>query len=108
MHGRTPENLDNFPGTGQGSLHICVGTLYAKDIFREKVSIDEPTFEIGSSSEMQVSPKTHETHMKLPWGSTLNIYFGRSGIWVRNGQSVLVLVWMLLLMLVLESVLILG
>ena len=33
---RTPDHMGNFPGNGQGSLHIQVRTLYAKDIFREK------------------------------------------------------------------------
>ena len=34
---RTPGNMGDIPGYGQGSLHICVGTLYAKDIFKEKL-----------------------------------------------------------------------
>ena len=36
VHRRTPEEKGNIPGNGQGSLHICVGTLHAKDMFREK------------------------------------------------------------------------
>ena len=36
VHGGTPEKKSNIPGYGQGSLHIHVRTLYAKDIFREK------------------------------------------------------------------------
>ena len=37
VHGRIPENQSNFPGYGQGSLNICVRTLHAKDMFREKI-----------------------------------------------------------------------
>ena len=32
----TPENNSNFPGHDILSLHICVRTLYAEDIFEEK------------------------------------------------------------------------
>ena len=84
MHGRTPENLGNFPGHGQGSYHMCVRTLHAKDMFREKP--------------------------ELPWGSTLNSYFwdewdlGLYWTVEMDLALVLVLVLMLVLMLVLVSV----
>ena len=43
----TPGNLQNFPCYGQGSLHIRVGTLYARGIFEGKYSnlfLDFPRF----------------------------------------------------------------
>ena len=36
---RTPDDMSKIPGNGQGSLHICGKTLYAKDIFRENESL---------------------------------------------------------------------
>ena len=39
QHG-TPGNMGEIPGNGQGSLHIQIRTLYAKDIFTEHNNAD--------------------------------------------------------------------
>jgi hypothetical protein len=36
VHRRNPDNLGIFSAMDRTLFHICVGTLYAKDIFRVK------------------------------------------------------------------------